>query len=85
MCSRNVGGTNESSNPGQYRCEFWKWDSDVRTKAKKQDRDVDGSLKSFHEVAGRATPLASGEKRQESRQQQATRPPHKAAVRKQSK
>ena len=81
MCSRQVGATSESSNPGEFRCEYWKWDSDIRTKAKRQDKEADGSLKSFHEVAGRAPHLASGEKRKETREQVAQRPPHKSAFR----
>jgi len=85
MCSRRVGGTNESTNQTEFRCEYWKWDSDIRTKAKRQDRGADGSLKIFHEVAGRAPPLASGEKRESSREKEVERPPHKAAVRKPNK
>ena len=76
MCARQVGEASESANPGEYRCHFWKWDSEVRIKAKRQDREEDGSHKSFHEVAGRAPPLGSGERR-ETRQDS----PHKAAVR----
>ncbi|UZJ52488.1 hypothetical protein CBS101457_001808 [Exobasidium rhododendri] len=81
MCSRRVGGTNETGKQGEFRCEFWKWDSDVRTKAKKQDRDVDGSLRSFHEVAGRAPALASGEKRESSREKEPERASHKSVIR----
>lgn len=81
MCARSVGEDSETATPGEYRCDFWKWDSDIRTKAKKQDREVDGSMKSFHEVAGRAPQLGSGEKREESRRQIKQRPSHKAVVR----
>lgn len=85
MCSRPVGsgGTGNPNDDIKYRCSYWKWDSDIRARQSKLDRDEDGEARSFHEVAGKAPRLGSGEKR--GPEQAETRAPHKSAVFKRQK
>jgi AP endonuclease-2 len=83
MCARPVGsgGTGNAGDDVPFRCSFWKWDSDVRARQPRLDRDQDGSARSFHEVAGRAPRLGSGEKR--GLESIRTRAPHKAVYKRQ--
>lgn len=85
MCARPVGsgGTGNPNDDRQFRCSFWKWDSDIRSRQSRQDRGADGLERSFHEVAGKAPRLASGEKRGLERSE--NRAPHKSAVKRQKK
>lgn len=80
MCARPVGssGTGSAADDRRFRCGYWKWDSDVRKRQRRQDRDVDGSARSFHDVAGTAPRLGSGERRGPEKLDK--RPMHKAAV-----
>lgn len=83
MCARPVGsgGTGNAGDDLPFRCSFWKWDSDVRARQPRLDRDQDGSARSFHEVAGRAPRLGSGEKR--GLEDVKTRAPHKSVHKRQ--
>lgn len=85
MCSRPVGsgGTGNPNDDLKYRCSFWKWDSDIRARQSKLDRDEIGEARSFHEVAGKAPRLGSGEKR--GPEQSESRAPHKYAIFKRQK
>lgn len=85
MCSRPVGsgGTGNPNDDLKYRCSFWKWDSDIRARQSRLDRDDVGEARSFHEVAGKAPRLGSGEKR--GPEQAEIRAPHKSAIFKRQK
>lgn len=79
MCSRPVGsaGTGNPADDLQFRCDFWKWDSDIRKRQRRQDRDMDGSARIFHDVAGSAPRLGSGERR--GPENTCSIPPHKSS------